>query len=160
PAGVPHNLSHYVSLQSIEIARLKRLNGVDHLTGLPNGRKLEEDLPKVLKHTQEQRKALYGAYVDLDGFKLINDNCGHQVGDAYIARAARAIEEALRSRRHTDCVYRVYKGDEFVILLPGADQDHAYEILTDVLQTLRTCQVRASVGGLHVPAGKILSADA
>jgi diguanylate cyclase (GGDEF)-like protein/PAS domain S-box-containing protein len=84
----------------------------DPLTGLANRRLLDELLEAGLAHARRDDLALAVAYIDLDGFKEVNDTYGHDAGDAVLCEIARRL---LASVRTADLVARV-GGDEFVIV--------------------------------------------
>lgn len=75
--------------------------------------------------------------IDLDNFKLINDNYGHAVGDTYLQRLARQVQGSLRDG---DILAR-YGGDEFVVLLPEADADAAVMVAERVRQAIESLEV-------------------
>lgn len=116
-------------LQRLQAAneQLERTARTDALTGLPNRRAFESELARMLARCRRDGTALALAYVDLDGFKAINDRLGHGAGDQLLAQVGRAIE---RSCRAGDFVARV-GGDEFVVLAPiaAAAQARALEAL-------------------------------
>lgn len=85
----------------------------DVLTGLPNRRKLEELLPLAIQEAHAQQCPLSILFVDLDGFKQVNDSHGHPVGDLLLRSVAQRIQRVIRQ---SDIVTR-FGGDEFVILL-------------------------------------------
>lgn len=85
---------------------------VDHVTGLPNRRALMHEMTRRLAHCGRQHERLAVAFIDLDGFKAINDIHGHDVGDRFLAAMARTLRDALRAE---DFVARL-GGDEFVVL--------------------------------------------
>jgi len=87
----------------------------DTLTGLPNRAALTEVLAQVLDACRAGGHEVAVLFVDLDGFKLVNDSLGHQVGDELLVRAA---ERICSSVRPDDVVARL-GGDEFVVLCPG-----------------------------------------
>jgi len=93
----------------------------DHLTGLPNGRLFEDRLAAALKqsHRNNTRTALL--MVDLDGFKLINDSHGHDVGDELL----RHISQNLRSAIRTPDTLARLGGDEFIIIATNLPMDQA-----------------------------------
>jgi diguanylate cyclase (GGDEF)-like protein len=88
----------------------------DSLTGLPNRTLLLERLTRVLEYSRRHPEHKFAVLLlDLDHFKLINDNLGHLLGDQVLTTVARRLEKELRS---PDTVAR-FGGDEFVILLDG-----------------------------------------
>ena len=89
---------------------------IDPLTGLRNRRAFEEDIALELKRRGRTGSALSLAVLDLDGFKDINDEHGHSVGDEVLV----AVADALRAEtRAIDGTYR-WGGDEFALVLPGS----------------------------------------
>ena len=94
-------------------AELERAAWYDTLTGLPNRNLLSDRLEQVIARSRRtgQRVALF--YLDLDGFKAINDSLGHAAGDSLLKQFADRVKRAVRV---TDTVARL-SGDEFVILL-------------------------------------------
>lgn len=98
--------------------RLRRMAQHDPLTGLPNRALFSDRLEQALAAARRQRNThLAVAFVDLDGFKPINDDHGHDVGDALLVQVAARIRNTLRE---ADTTARI-GGDEFVILLPDVD---------------------------------------
>ncbi|MGZ8270863.1 MAG: PAS domain S-box protein [Methylophilus sp.] len=85
----------------------------DSLTGLPNRRKFEEMLPLALARASRNKYTIALLFVDLDGFKAINDRYGHDAGDSLLREVANRLDKSVRS---TDTVARL-AGDEFVIIL-------------------------------------------
>lgn len=131
-------------------ARLQHLAYHDVLTGLPNRQLLLEHLEHALGRAQRGHGFAL-LYVDLDGFKDINDTLGHSVGDALLVAAARRLREGLRE---ADVVARI-GGDEFVILLPDIAEEEAAAGVADKIQELfraplevegREFHLRASIG--------------
>ncbi|MBY0454679.1 MAG: EAL domain-containing protein [Burkholderiaceae bacterium] len=104
-----------VTRQREQEQQLHQLAHHDALTGLPNRVSLARRLADAMSQTREMGTLLGVAYLDLDGFKPINDNHGHDAGDRLLAMAAGRLTQAVRA---SDCVARL-GGDEFVILLPG-----------------------------------------
>ena len=103
----------------------------DGLTGVNNRRTFDEEYGKTIDACRSARRDLILLMVDVDYFKNLNDTLGHQAGDDLL----RSIGQVIRSTiRDTDTAYR-YGGDEFVILLPGADMVSA-KALSDRLRYL------------------------
>ncbi|KAF0223910.1 MAG: hypothetical protein FD176_1620 [Rhodospirillaceae bacterium] len=89
----------------------------DMLTGLPNRTMFEDRLDQALMRAQRQGQGFALLYIDLDGFKPINDSNGHQAGDAMLRHVADCLTGQLRQ---TDTVARI-GGDEFTVLLTDLD---------------------------------------
>ena len=101
----------------------------DDLTGLPNRRLLADRLRHALDVARRAEHQVALMYIDLDGFKLVNDSLGHAVGD----RLLRQVSERLRSRvRASDTLARL-GGDEFAVVLAGVK---ALEQASGVAETL------------------------
>jgi len=94
--------------------RIQQLAFYDPLTSLPNRRLLEDRLDHDINKAQRERELLGLLFIDLDRFKPINDQFGHEVGDWLLQEVAQRMRRALRA---SDTVARI-GGDEFVALLP------------------------------------------
>jgi diguanylate cyclase (GGDEF)-like protein/PAS domain S-box-containing protein len=99
----------------------------DALTGLPNRRLFQEKLHDALAHSVRGNKAVAVCYLDLDGFKPVNDAFGHEAGDRVLQEVSRRL---LGSLRANDVVARI-GGDEFALVLSGVSS------VEDVLPVLR-----------------------
>jgi diguanylate cyclase (GGDEF)-like protein/PAS domain S-box-containing protein len=111
--------------------RLAHLAYHDHLTGLPNRAQFQEHLDVALERARREGSSVAVLFIDLDGFKRINDDHGHAAGDAVL----RAVGDRLSgAKRGGDVVARL-GGDEFLMLvsLAGTDRD-ALEALYDRVQ--------------------------
>ncbi len=104
-----------VTRQREQEEQLQRLAHFDALTGLPNRVQLAQRLQEGMQQARATGTQLGVAYLDLDGFKPVNDRFGHGAGDRLLVIVAARLTRALRP---VDCVARL-GGDEFVILLPG-----------------------------------------
>ncbi len=112
-----------------ELASAKRVEGCDLLTGLPNRRGFELPGGRVLAQHAGGPQKLALLFVDLDGFKAINDRHGHAVGDALLQVVASRLAAGMR---RGDLVCR-HGGDEFVCLLPNLDsEDRAIALAADL----------------------------
>ncbi len=123
-----------------------RQSVTDHLTGLANRRRLFDALDAMLAEPPEDRPAFAFLFIDLDGFKRINDSFGHPVGDEVLKRVGQRLLDALRA---SDLLARV-GGDEFAALLVGTTGDQALAIAQRVRASLdepfRLDAVRAGIG--------------
>ena len=112
----------------IENARLHeeiKLVGLrDPLTGVNNRRFFDQRIEEEVSRAKRQQTPLSCLFVDLDHFKRVNDQHGHQAGDQILKQVAGLLNDSLRS---TDVLAR-YGGEEFVILLTDTDADAAAEI--------------------------------
>lgn len=116
-------ITHYVGIFS-DITLLKQhekqlehIAHYDALTGIPNRVLLVDRMQQALAQTRREKKLLAICYLDLDGFKPINDTLGHSAGDSVLIEIAKRIQHTLRGG---DTVARL-GGDEFVILLLGIE---------------------------------------
>jgi diguanylate cyclase (GGDEF)-like protein len=109
---------------------LRRLALLDSLTGTLNRRGLDIVGAQVVAAAERSEQQVVVGLVDLDGFKHYNDTRGHASGDALLVDVAEAWRSALR---RTDVLAR-YGGDEFALVLPGADSDH----LDDLVRRVRS----------------------
>jgi diguanylate cyclase (GGDEF)-like protein len=130
----------------------------DPLTGLPNRVLLADRLQHALSINQRPARSLAVLFVDLDGFKRINDDYGHQAGDVLLREVAGRLQAALR---HSDTVARL-GGDEFVVICenlhdrPLADLHNLAAVGQRILDAFREpidtgpqpVVVRASVGAV------------
>lgn len=92
---------------------------LDPLTGVANRRALQQELQRALERARRERISLQVAFIDLDGFKAINDAYGHEFGDGFLAHIAGRLASSLRS---SDFVAR-YGGDEFVVVASNSSHD-------------------------------------
>lgn len=104
-----------ISLLKEHEQRLEQLAHYDALTGLANRVLLAERLKLALSFSKRTQKIMAVCYLDLDGFKPINDNLGHQAGDHVLIEIAQRLNSSIRD---CDTVCRL-GGDEFVLVLPG-----------------------------------------
>ena len=129
-------------------ARLRELNARDALTGLANRERLFEQLDTLLGAPQVQLAVLF---IDLDGFKAINDQFGHAAGDQLL----RVMAERMRASLPARALLARLGGDEFVAVLPEAAHatEHAQQLLAALAAPLPTCDsaLSASIGMACAP---------
>ncbi len=103
--------------------RMESLAYFDPLTNLPNRTLLADRIHQALAQAERHNTLLAVCYLDLDGFKTVNDNWGHPVGDQLLVEVARRLQGCIRAG---DTVARL-GGDEFVLLLGDAQDIHEVE---------------------------------
>jgi diguanylate cyclase (GGDEF)-like protein/PAS domain S-box-containing protein len=111
-------------------ARLAHRASHDELTGLPNRGVLEDRMVLALNRQRRERKPISVLYLDLDGFKRVNDTHGHDAGDYLLVAIAKRLTALVRP---TDVVSRL-GGDEFVILCEGMDERGATRLAKRVVE--------------------------
>jgi diguanylate cyclase (GGDEF)-like protein len=122
----------------------------DPLTGIANRRHFYELAQLELARADRHGQPFTVAYVDVDGFKAVNDQLGHASGDTLLSLAASTIEGNLRA---VDVVARM-GGDEFAILMPHTEEKAAEDVLVRVSSLLsalardRECPVTFSIGAV------------
>jgi diguanylate cyclase (GGDEF)-like protein len=106
------------------VAQLAAEARVDQLTGVLNRRGLDERLAIELERARRENAVLGVASFDIDHFKRVNDEFGHEIGDRVLTRLGEAMRTEVRS---TDVVARM-GGEEFLLLLPGSDAEETGEV--------------------------------
>ena len=124
-----------------DLARIQQLTITDDTTGLYNARYLYEVLEKELKRCSRRRPVSL-AFLDLDHFKWVNDQHGHQMGSELLGRAGQRIRELSRKQ---DLCFR-YGGDEFAILMPETGEDAALTQAGKLLRALMKTEFQMKGG--------------
>jgi diguanylate cyclase (GGDEF)-like protein len=121
----------------------------DDLTGLANRALFEDVATRALQQSRRSQEPVALLFVDLDGFKTVNDERGHAAGDVLLGEVARRLQAGLRAG---DLVARL-GGDEFTVLLPNTNAAVAFEVgerlreaVNAPIMSVRGAQVSASVG--------------
>lgn len=128
-------ITHYVGVLSSIAQLIQRQHSLekaanfDALTGLPNRRLLQDRLAQALMRSKRNGYLLAVCFLDLDGFKQVNDSLGHDAGDELLCLVAMRLAKLLRG---DDTVARL-GGDEFVLLLGDAQSELAVTQLLDRL---------------------------
>jgi diguanylate cyclase (GGDEF)-like protein/PAS domain S-box-containing protein len=164
------NVQQYVSLfhdntqLKEQEERLKQIAYYDLLTALPNRALLNDRLRQAMLQARRRKQVLAVALLDLDGFKAVNDNYGHEAGDQLLSTLAGRMKNVLRG---VDTLARI-GGDEFVALIPDLDHIAACEpVLARLLDSASepvqvgeaTVRVSASMGVASYPQRADLDAD-
>ena len=133
----------------------------DPLTGLHNRRYLMDRLTQEMQRADRHNEPLAFAMIDLDGFKPINDQFGHVVGDKVLRAVGNAVARCVRV---SDIAAR-YGGDEFAIILPQTPPEGAMRVVERVLRSISELQlndeqgaqvkVTASLGLAYYPADDV-----
>jgi diguanylate cyclase (GGDEF)-like protein len=120
----------------------------DELTGLPNRLLLIKRLQRAIADARQRKSSLALLFIDLDGFKLVNDRCGHRTGDLLLTVVGARIAACVRS----DDIACRYGGDEFVVLLGK---------LSDPAIAARTAEsIRQSIGRHYAIEGQTIDITA
>lgn len=145
------SINRDITSRKLMEAAIHRMAYQDSLTGLPNRSLLQDRLVQALKQAKRHRQKVTLLYLDLDGFKAINDTFGHGIGDELLKVVSDRLQNQLRS---SDTVARL-GGDEFLILLPEAGRVRAgsniagkiiSEIRRPYLIAGRRMQISTSIG--------------
>lgn len=142
--------------------RVRRMAYYDNLTGLPNRRLLMDRLAQLRLRAARQGRCGALLFVDLDNFKRLNDQFGHDAGDEFLRQAAARLTGCVRA---DDTVARL-GGDEFVILLDGLDADpqaasrQAYAVAASMVTAFRLpVEIGSIVHMSTVSVGAVLVQD-
>ena len=141
-----------------DVTEQRRLSGEmsyrakhDALTGLVNRAEFEARLRNVLNKAHEDRSQHALMYIDLDQFKLVNDACGHSVGDRLLQQVSKLLGESVRAR---DTLARL-GGDEFAVILEHCSTDQAQRVAQQICERMddfrfiheeRRFRIGASIG--------------
>ncbi len=145
--GITRDISDHKEME----LRLTELAHTDSLTGLPNRRLFFDRLEERLRLARRQEQPLALLFLDLDGFKVINDSHGHLVGDEVLRAVADRLATVVRE---SDSLARV-AGDEFTVLLgPSSEPLMPEQVAARLIASLATpievqgepCQIGVSIG--------------
>lgn len=156
---IEHYIGVFADISQIKAheAELDRVAHYDSLTGLPNRRLLSDRLSQSIKRAERSGKSSAICFLDLDGFKTVNDLHGHKAGDALLVRVTQNLQHVLRAE---DTLARM-GGDEFVVILSNvASPEECALILDRILAAIRqpvlidghTVHISASIGVSLYPA--------
>ncbi|MEW5903298.1 MAG: EAL domain-containing protein [Pseudomonadota bacterium] len=126
--GVTRNINERKKAEE----RIRFLANFDQLTGLPNRAELQVRFQHALEQSQRSGKQLALMYLDIDHFKNINDTLGHTFGDQLLLEVAKRLRAALHEE---DTVSR-QGGDEFILVLPGMNEDGAARTASTLIELI------------------------
>lgn len=114
-------------------AELKKLSNFDPLTNLSNRRFLSENFSSLFQEVKEAGTTLYMLYIDLNNFKSINDNYGHEMGDRLLAEFGKRIKDRVRTM---DMVSRI-GGDEFLLIMTSLNKNDVIKFLDRFIKEIK-----------------------
>ncbi len=123
--------------------KLEKLAYYDALTKIPNRLNIMENLEKMLVSAKRHSMSISVMFIDLDGFKLVNDTLNHDTGDRVLMEVAEVLENTLR----VDDFYGRLGGDEFLVIALGTDEKKGLKILCDkLLNNINKIELPSPVG--------------
>jgi diguanylate cyclase (GGDEF)-like protein len=129
------------------LQKAEALSVTDDLTRLYNSRYLNQALRRETKRATRSGRPLSLLFLDLDGFKMVNDNHGHLAGSKALAETATIVRGCARE---TDIVAR-FGGDEFALILPDTGREGAFSVAGRIRDRVAAAQFLASDGlSLHL----------
>lgn len=149
-------ISRDITEQAIAEEKVWHNAHYDLLTGLPNRRLFLDRLEQEIKHAKRRSQPLALLFMDLDGFKEVNDSLGHEAGDRILSDVAERLADCVRAN---DTVARL-GGDEFTVMLTGAEQrqdvEHVAQAIIDALAMpfhigQQRIQISVSIGVAFYP---------
>lgn len=126
--------------------QLTKASMTDGLTGLNNRRHFDQRLAEELKRARRTKSPLSLMLIDVDYFKIYNDLYGHQAGDACLIMVSDVMRHVFK--RADDFIAR-YGGEQFVVIMAGADRAHALEISRKFQETLEQAAIEHEGSQVH-----------
>ena len=137
PAIIKIRVKNHMDLK-LKSDKLEELSMIDSLTNIPNRRFFNENFEKKYREILRDKKSLALIMIDVDFFKLYNDNYGHWQGDECLRKVAQTLRKNLK--RPTDTVSR-YGGEEFVVLLKDIDRDGAKKVVQSLIDAVANLKI-------------------
>lgn len=136
------------------LAQFQALATTDTLTGLPNRRAVEARLVETLSLSSRLNADMSVMMIDLDGFKMVNDTLGHEIGDELLRAVAVVLRQVLR---RSDIAARL-GGDEFVVLMPHTSSHRAAQVAQRIQQQFErfTSRLQHTLDGVRNARGVVM----
>ncbi|WP_298939617.1 GGDEF domain-containing protein [uncultured Psychromonas sp.] len=152
-----HSLEHAICslLKDYKLTqRLKRLAHYDSLTGAANRYLFDDRMSEALKKAKREKQAFSLLFFDLNAFKSVNDNYGHEVGDLLLKHF---VSQLNKVRRETDTLARL-GGDEFCMLLPNTDKPSLLKLVDRIKEAFLLplvdlgikLHIQSAIGGVNI----------
>jgi diguanylate cyclase (GGDEF)-like protein len=148
PAGAQCGLKGHVDKLREQVEELSQLVRTDPLTGLNNYRHFHQALDQEMERSRRSGQACSLLLVDLDHFKAVNDEHGHEVGNLVLIQTAKLIRQSLRK---LDIPCR-YGGEEFTLILPNTALRDALMVAERVRSLIATTPLQFDGGTLSLTA--------
>lgn len=143
------HLSSVVSVcleNNLNFEEIRRTSYIDALTGVNNRRYLEQRIGEELDRCQRNVDPLSCLFFDIDFFKRVNDQYGHQTGDLVLSLAASAIKNQLRNSD----IFARYGGEEFIALLVNSNEAKALEVAERIRKTIQELVIKLNDTSISV----------
>jgi len=148
-------IARNITTEYIAHKKIHYISNHDNLTGIANRYNLENKLEYILSDAQRNHKNFSIFYLDLDGFKNVNDTYGHSVGDILLQEVVKRVQNEIRQND----VFARIGGDEFVLVLTNIDKTYISYISNKILKSLnqkfyisgQTIIISASIGIASYP---------
>jgi diguanylate cyclase (GGDEF)-like protein len=129
-----------IALQELEEANkeLQEKNTLDELTGLYNRRFYDQKILAEFRRSRRNLTPLSLVVIDIDHFKMVNDNYGHLAGDECLVAVSACIKRCLRRSADISCRYG---GEEFCLILPETDSKGALALAEELRESIESCQI-------------------
>lgn len=155
------DLKHNKAQLEKTLQHIKKISNKDALTDLYNRRYFDKQIKTELNQAKRNGYPLCLLIMDIDNFKIINDQYGHPVGDEFLEKFAVFLKQKFR--RATDTVFR-YGGDEFAAILANMDYDKAILFCEELKKTFKTevnqySKISLSMGMVSIPPDVDISID-
>lgn len=138
-------LQHEVEIRTKAEDRMRHMASYDALTGIPNRALFNDRLLTVMAMNKRHKSSSALLFIDLDNFKNVNDDYGHEAGDMVLKQVSKRLKDKVRS---SDTVGR-YGGDEFVVLLHEINsEDDAIFVAKEIIQTISQEYIEKEVTAL------------